>query len=73
MAKYFGVFRPGLRGARLRNRIAEGTLVRHGRLRLTGDGDNIRTAELIDRDPTARDNSYVKVCMYFVHLPITFE
>lgn len=27
---------------------------------MAGDGDSIRTAELIDRDPTARDNSYVK-------------
>lgn len=72
MAKYFGVFRPGLRGAQLRDRIARGTLIRYGRLRLAGDGDSIRTAELIDRDPIARDNSYVKVRAYFVHLPITY-
>jgi hypothetical protein len=66
MTKYFGIFRPGLRGARLRDRITRGELVRHGRLRMAGDGDSIRTAELVDRDPTARDNSYLKVRVYFI-------
>jgi hypothetical protein len=63
MAKYFRIFRPGLRGAQLRDRITRGSLVRHGRLRMAGDGDTIRTAELVDRDPTVRDNSYLKVCV----------
>lgn len=72
MAKYFGIFRPGLRGAQLRDQINRGSLIRHGRLRMAGDGDTIRTAELIDRDPTARDNSYVKVRVYFVCSPTTY-
>jgi hypothetical protein len=63
MAKYFRIFHPGLRGAQLRDRITCGSLVRHGRLRMAGDGDTIRTAELVDRDPTVRDNSYLKVCV----------
>jgi hypothetical protein len=70
MTKYFRIFRPGLHRAQLRDKIGRGTLIRHGRLRLAGDGDSIRTAALIDRDPAARDNSYVKVCAYFAHLPV---
>ncbi|KAG8734373.1 hypothetical protein FRC10_011753 [Ceratobasidium sp. 414] len=37
------------------------SLVRYGRFRLAWDGDNIRTASLIDNNPIARDNSWVKL------------
>ncbi|CUA71183.1 Dynein heavy chain, cytoplasmic [Rhizoctonia solani] len=60
LAKYFAIFRPGLRGSRLRDRISRGTFISHGRIRLAGGGDNIRIADLITRDPAARDNSFIK-------------
>ncbi|KAB5593712.1 Dynein heavy chain, cytoplasmic [Ceratobasidium theobromae] len=60
MVKFFAIFRTGLRQAQLRDRINQGSLVRHGRLRMVGDGDSIRTADLITRDATMRDNSYLK-------------
>ncbi|KAG9127773.1 hypothetical protein FRC07_009527 [Ceratobasidium sp. 392] len=36
------------------------TLVCYGCLCLTGDGDKVCTAVLIDNNPTARNNSYIK-------------
>ncbi|KEP46533.1 transposase family Tnp2 protein, partial [Rhizoctonia solani 123E] len=61
LAKYFTLFRPGLRGNHLLDRITRGKLISHGRIRLVGGGDNIRIADLIIRDPAARDNSFIKV------------
>jgi hypothetical protein len=61
MTKYFGPVYPGLRGRDLRARIDLKSIVRHGRFRLSDDGDRIRTAALVDGDPIARDNSYVRV------------
>ncbi|CAE6472142.1 unnamed protein product [Rhizoctonia solani] len=60
LAKYFTLFRPGLRGHHLRDRITRGKFISHGRIRLTGGGDNIRIADLIIRDPASRDNSFIK-------------
>ncbi|KAG8737100.1 hypothetical protein FRC12_017271 [Ceratobasidium sp. 428] len=36
------------------------TLVRHGRFRLTDDGDRVRTARLVERSENHRDNSFVR-------------
>jgi hypothetical protein len=69
MTKYFGPVYPGLRGRSLRERIDLTSLVRYGRFRLSDDGDRIRTAALIEGDPIARDNSYVRVGFYY-YLPI---
>jgi hypothetical protein len=66
--KYFGLVYVGLNAAELKTRIDWATLVRYGRFRLAGDGDSIRTADIIQRDPTARDNSFVRVCFSFVYL-----
>ncbi|KAL5639602.1 hypothetical protein ACGC1H_006272 [Rhizoctonia solani] len=62
MTKYFGVvYSNNAYGiADLRSRIDTNTLTRYGRFRLTGDGDRIRTASLIDNNPVARDNSFVR-------------
>ncbi|KAB5587614.1 hypothetical protein CTheo_8947 [Ceratobasidium theobromae] len=51
-----------LNGAGLRARIDFDSLVRYGRFRLAGDGDNIRTASLVQQnyDRRARDNSFVR-------------
>jgi hypothetical protein len=62
LTKYFGVVYPGHRGQELRRRIDMTTLVRYGRFYLVGDGDRIRVADLIAHDPSARDNSFVRVC-----------
>jgi hypothetical protein len=62
LTRYFGVFHQGLRVQEIQARIDPESIIRYGRFRMTGDGDNVRTAALIDRDPIARDNSYVKVC-----------
>jgi hypothetical protein len=72
LMKYFGVVYQGLRGQLLRDRVDLGSLIRYGRFRLAGDGDSIRTAALIDHDPTVRDNSYVKVRVLFVCLFIHY-
>jgi hypothetical protein len=62
LTKYFGVASGGgLTAQELRQRIDMATLVRYGRFRLAGDGDRIRTADRIVRDPGARDNSFVRV------------
>jgi hypothetical protein len=67
MTKYFGLTYEGRFTAQeLRERIDTTTLVRYGRFRLIGDGDKIRTAILIDHDPSARDNSFVRVCSVYV-------
>ncbi|CAE7062528.1 unnamed protein product [Rhizoctonia solani] len=62
MTKYFGVVYSDKRYgvAELRSRIDSSTLTRYGRFRLAGDGDKIRTAQLIENDPLARDNSFVR-------------
>jgi carbamate kinase len=59
--KYFGPIYQGLNAAQLKAQIDWATLVRYGRFRMVGDGDTIRTADIIQRDPTARDNSFVRV------------
>jgi hypothetical protein len=61
MVRYFSIVYPERTMGQLRSAIASDTLVRYGRFRITNDGDSFRTAILIDRDPLARDNSYVKV------------
>jgi hypothetical protein len=61
LTRYFGVFHQGLRVQEIQARIDPESITRYGRFRMTGDGDNMRTAALIDSDPIARDNSYVKV------------
>jgi hypothetical protein len=61
MTKYFGVVYEGRSAAQLRARIDAESIIRYGRFRLAGDGDSVRTADLVDRDPSARDNSYVRV------------
>lgn len=67
--KYFGVVCGGqFRAAALRERIKWDTLVRYGRFRLVGDGDKIRVADLITRDPKARDNSFVRVSFCYNYL-----
>jgi hypothetical protein len=61
--KYFGtVYHAlGLRAEGLRHGIDWRTLVRYGRFRFSGNGDKVRVADLIARDATARDNSFVRV------------
>jgi hypothetical protein len=63
LTKYFGVTYGEFRGRAqdLRDRVDMGTLVRYGRFRLASDGDKIRAANLIARDSSARDNSFVRV------------
>ncbi|KAG8713421.1 hypothetical protein FRC09_018746 [Ceratobasidium sp. 395] len=60
LTRYFGPFSPEQTTAQLTERIEADSIVRYGRMRLTGDGDRIRTAPLIDDDPAARDNSFIK-------------
>jgi hypothetical protein len=60
LTKFFGPLYPQF-WRQLRERIAPDSLVRYGRFRLADDGDRIRTAALIDGDPIARDNSFVRV------------
>ncbi|KAG8736089.1 hypothetical protein FRC10_009710 [Ceratobasidium sp. 414] len=60
LTRYFGVVYHGLRAGELRERINYDSVDCYGRFRITGDGDRIRTANLIDNDPIARDNSYIK-------------
>lgn len=68
LTKYFGVVY-GQRDARyLRSRIDGDSVVRYGRFRMAGDGDKIRTAKLIAGDPSARDNSFVRVSVSFLNL-----
>jgi hypothetical protein len=61
MTKYFGVVYEGRSAAQLRAQIDAELIIRYSRFRLAGDGDSARTADLVDRDPSARDNSYVRV------------
>ncbi|KAB5587991.1 hypothetical protein CTheo_8568 [Ceratobasidium theobromae] len=54
----------GLQDARyLRSRIDRKSVIRYGRLRMAGDGDQFRTANLITRDPNAQDNSFVRYAL----------
>lgn len=63
LTKYFGVtYGGGLRAQALRDQMDMATLVRFGHFRLAGNGDKIRTADIIVRDPYAHDNSFVRVC-----------
>lgn len=62
MSKYFGVVY-GYPAQELQTRIDYDSLVRYGRLRMLPDNNRVRTAAVIDSDPTARDNSYIKVCI----------
>jgi hypothetical protein len=61
LTRYYGVTRPGVSARDLQGRIDSNSIIRYGRFRIAGDGDNMRTASLIDNDPIARDNSFVKV------------
>ncbi|KDN34875.1 hypothetical protein RSAG8_12062, partial [Rhizoctonia solani AG-8 WAC10335] len=47
----------------LRSRIDRSSVVRYGRFRMSGSGDRIRTGKLIDGDPAARDNSFVRYAL----------
>ncbi|KAG9089763.1 hypothetical protein FRC07_012261 [Ceratobasidium sp. 392] len=54
------------------DRIAWETLVRYGRFRLASMGDRVRVADLIQADPVARDNSFVRYELLpdrYAHLP----
>ncbi|KAG8779285.1 hypothetical protein FRC12_024465 [Ceratobasidium sp. 428] len=57
--RYFGPMRPDLTAAQLKERIDRDSIIRYGRFRIT-DGDRMRTAALIEYDPVARDNSFIK-------------
>jgi hypothetical protein len=59
--KYFGPFHDRLRGAELQAQINPKSIVRYGQFRMARDGDKMCTANLIDKDPIAHDNSFVKV------------
>lgn len=69
LTKWFGVVYPGRTARQLLDQIQEDTLVRYGRFRMVGGGNNtrigdndrVRTASLINHDPAARDNSFIKV------------
>lgn len=61
LTRYFGPVYPEYSAQRLGARIIPDSIIRYGRLRLAGDGDRMQTADLIARDPLARDNSYVRV------------
>jgi hypothetical protein len=61
ITKYFGPIYRGFTAAQLKAQIDWDTLVRYGRFRLVGDGDSVRTADTIQRDPTVHDNSFVRV------------
>ncbi|KAG8726717.1 hypothetical protein FRC10_006836 [Ceratobasidium sp. 414] len=71
LTKYFGVAYNGeFNGQELRKRIDMATLVRYGRFRTADDGDKVRTADLIARDPLARDNSFVRYDLYRTGTPL---
>lgn len=72
LTRYFGVAYEGLRARELRDRLDMTTLVRYGRFRLVSDGDRIRVADTIARDPGARDNSFIRVCPSSMYLSICF-
>ncbi|KAG8693720.1 hypothetical protein FRC09_010337 [Ceratobasidium sp. 395] len=63
MTRYFGVVEGGerLTERELRERIDWDTLVRYGRFRMTSMGDRVRTADLVQVSPVARDNSFIRV------------
>ncbi|KAG8729570.1 hypothetical protein FRC10_003791 [Ceratobasidium sp. 414] len=58
--RYFGPTCPGLTTRELEERLHPDSLICYGRFRITGDGDRVRTAALIDNNPGARDNSFIK-------------
>ncbi|KAG9081870.1 hypothetical protein FS749_007319 [Ceratobasidium sp. UAMH 11750] len=61
MTRYFGLVEaPGLMEQQLRDRIDWDTLVRFGRFRMAGLGDRVCVADLIQRNPIARDNSFIR-------------
>lgn len=63
LTRYFAVICGGLTVQQLKTRIDTNSLIRYARFRIAGDGDSIRTADLVARDSMiARDNSYVRVC-----------
>lgn len=66
LTKYFGPVYPEYGAQQLGARIIEDSIIRYGRFRLE-DGDRIRTADLITRDPLARDNSYIRVGSSFTY------
>lgn len=66
LTRYFGVIYEGRTARQLRTQIDTDSFIRYGRFRLAGDGDSFRTADLVARDPIARDNSYVKVGQYLL-------
>ncbi|KAG8719488.1 hypothetical protein FRC09_011065 [Ceratobasidium sp. 395] len=51
---------PRQTAAQIEARIEAGSITRYGRVRLTEEDDRIRTAALIDKDPIARDDSFIK-------------
>ncbi|KAG9075885.1 hypothetical protein FRC06_009840 [Ceratobasidium sp. 370] len=51
---------PEWRAGELQARIDPDSIIRYGRFHMAGDGDKVRTVALIENDPIARDNSYVK-------------
>ncbi|KAG8705736.1 hypothetical protein FRC08_001487 [Ceratobasidium sp. 394] len=57
---YFRPTCPELETRELEQRLHPDSLIRYGRFRITGDSDRIRTAALIDNNPDARDNSFIK-------------
>ncbi|KAG9095747.1 hypothetical protein FS749_009884 [Ceratobasidium sp. UAMH 11750] len=57
---YFHPACQGLETRELEQRLHPDSLIRYGRFRITGDSDRIRTAALIDNNPDARDNSFMK-------------
>lgn len=66
--RYFGLAeeggRRGITYQQIHDKIDWTTLVRYGRVRITGMGDRIRAARLIEKTPIARDNSFVRVCAF---------
>lgn len=68
LTRYFSVFHQDLRVREVQARIDPESIIRYGRFRMAGDGDKMRTAKLIDCDPIARDNSFIKVSLPFNYL-----
>ncbi|KAG9083533.1 hypothetical protein FS749_005958 [Ceratobasidium sp. UAMH 11750] len=58
-SRYFGVFHEGQSAANLHVRFDRNSLIRYGRMRMT-DSNNMRTASVVDSNPIAHDNSYIK-------------
>ncbi|QRW26662.1 Transposase family Tnp2 protein [Rhizoctonia solani] len=56
---YFNLVYPGRKPQDHVNSIDAGSLIRYGQFCID-DGDRFRTAIMVDWDPTARDNSYIK-------------